>query len=169
MIFKRRAKTNLKVKHNSSEVGLAESEVQENVQHQRELNIRLDFGDTENPEEVLTGKTGGKHQDNQGKTRRKFRFKVKFRSHDCTFELNIDPDNIELTEKAIFDDVYSEALTINLPTKTAEIFAQKVAERVARKIQESRDKKAANRYIAEELQKYNDDLAYVYENRGKII
>ena len=53
----------------------------------------------------------------------------------------------------------------------AEIFVGKICLKVAERL----TKRAAvttddlNRFIAEEAEKYNKDLAYVYKNRGKII
>lgn len=59
--------------------------------------------------------------------------------------------------------------------KISETVAQTIAGRVAEKVEKWMEKRAAvtnddlNRQLAKELQKYNADLAYVYQNRGKII
>lgn len=59
--------------------------------------------------------------------------------------------------------------------KISETVAQMIAGRVAEKVEKWIEKRAAvtnddlNRQLAKELQKYNADLAYVYQNRGKII
>mgnify|MGYP001079007234 CR=1 FL=1 len=59
--------------------------------------------------------------------------------------------------------------------KISETVAETIADRAIGKVGKWAEKRAAvtsddlNRQIAKELEKYNADLAYVYQNRGKII
>lgn len=68
-------------------------------------------------------------------------------------------------------DIIKEARLLKVPDTVAETIAEKTAEKVGKWV----EKRAAvtsddlNRQIAKELQKYHSDLAYVYQNRGKII
>ena len=68
-------------------------------------------------------------------------------------------------------DILTEAKVLNLPSNTIRPIADKVAAQVAVWMA----KRPAvtvddlNRRIAMEIAKYNADLAYVYQNRGKII
>lgn len=68
-------------------------------------------------------------------------------------------------------DILGEAKKLKVPETVAQTMADRTIEKVGKWI----EKRAAvtsddlNRQIAKELQKYNADLAYVYQNRGKII
>lgn len=73
------------------------------------------------------------------------------------------------------DDLRKELLTsakaVGISVAVAEAMSTKIANRVAERI----SKRSAiamgdlNRLIAEEANKYSQDLAYVYQNRDKII
>lgn len=75
------------------------------------------------------------------------------------------------SEQKLRDEILLEAKALNLPVGTAEIIATKVAEKTAKWVM----RRAAvtqddiNRRVAMEAKQYNADLAYVYQNRGKII
>lgn len=68
-------------------------------------------------------------------------------------------------------DIIHEAKVLGIAESTAEMFSEQVVERVAQWV----EKRMAitsddlNRQLATELKKYSSDLAYVYQNRGKII
>lgn len=75
------------------------------------------------------------------------------------------------SEESVKTDILSAAKSINIPPGTAEPIAEKTAKEVTkwvmgRKIITDDD---LNMRIAKELQKYSRDLAYVYQNRGRII
>lgn len=73
------------------------------------------------------------------------------------------------------EDLKQDILREAKKLKISETVAQTVADRTIEKVGKWIEKRAAvtnddlNRQIAKELQKYNADLAYVYQNRGKII
>ncbi len=77
----------------------------------------------------------------------------------------------EFSVEDLRKDILREAKILNI----SEPVAKTVAERVAGQLEKWTEKRAAvteedlNRQIAKELKKYNTDLAYVYQNRGKII
>ena len=79
-----------------------------------------------------------------------------------TKELN--PDEIE-------KDLIIDARAVGIPEGAAEVFAQ----RTVKAAMKSLNKKSIitesdlHRAILKELKKYNHDLAYVYENRDKIV
>lgn len=68
-------------------------------------------------------------------------------------------------------ELLKEAKVVKIPAGTAKTVAKKVAEQVEKWVK----KRPAvtlddiNRRVALEAAKYSDDLAYVYQNRGKII
>lgn len=73
--------------------------------------------------------------------------------------------------KSVKYEVLDEARALGVP----EGAAIKIAEKVAQKVEEKNRGKVIltdndiERAIAKEVKKYNADLAYVFENRGKII
>lgn len=77
----------------------------------------------------------------------------------------------EFSAEALREDILHEAKLLMIP----EIVARTITDKVVCKTEKWLEKKAAitsddlNRYLAEEIKKYNEDLAYVYQNRGKII
>ena len=69
------------------------------------------------------------------------------------------------------NELLREARVVKVPMGTAEVVAEKVAEQVeewARK-RSAMTRADIDRQIAKEIAKYSKDLAYVYQNRGKII
>lgn len=80
-------------------------------------------------------------------------------------------EQISFSEKGLRDDVLESAVAIGIPEGTAGAIAEKVAARTAvwvatRAVITSDD---LYRRVAQEAEKYSADLAYVYQNRGKII
>ena len=74
-------------------------------------------------------------------------------------------------EKALREDLLASALAIGMPEGTAEAIAEKVAMKTAawvttRAVITTDD---LHRRVAQEAEKYSADLAYIYQNRGKII
>lgn len=77
----------------------------------------------------------------------------------------------EVTKEKIKDDILREARVLKIQIGTAEIIADKVSEKVfdwskKRSIITVDD---LNHQIAKEVAKFNKDLAYLFESRGKII
>lgn len=77
----------------------------------------------------------------------------------------------EFDQQKLYDDIMKEAKMLRIAESTAEFFAKEAADKVTKWI----EKRSAatiddiNRRVSAELAKYNADLAYVYQNRGKII
>lgn len=78
---------------------------------------------------------------------------------------------ITFSKKLIVKDITLEAKILGIASGSAEIFAEKVAEKVAKwaEKRESVTEDDINMQIAKEINRYNKDLAFVYKNRGKII
>lgn len=80
-------------------------------------------------------------------------------------------ETITFNEKSLQNELLHSAKAVGLSAGAAELVAEKittkVAERVAKRAAITADD--LNRFIAEEAEKFNKDLAYVYKNRGKII
>lgn len=78
---------------------------------------------------------------------------------------------VTFSEEKLKTEIIAEAKILKIPESTAEIIATKTATEVAKWVA----KRAAvtvddvNRRVALEVAKYNSDLAYVYQNRDKII
>lgn len=72
---------------------------------------------------------------------------------------------------ALEKDLLDEAKRLKIPVGSAEKIAAKVAEDVGRwtKSRPGLTRADLEKRVTAELSKYNDDLAYVYQNRGKII
>ena len=74
-------------------------------------------------------------------------------------------------EKELQKELMHSARAVGMSAGAVEVVVEKVAQKVGARVR----KRAAvtvediNRYVSEEAEKYNKDLAYVYENRGKII
>lgn len=81
------------------------------------------------------------------------------------------PELMPFTPEAIRQELRQEAQALGLPENITDL----VIERVIAKVAQWLDGRPAvteadlNRELALELQKYNADLAYVYQNRDKII
>lgn len=74
-------------------------------------------------------------------------------------------------ETKIKKDLKIDAHALGIPSGAAEIFIQEVIKHL-KKALKSKDiitEKDLERLMIKELKKYNADLAYVYENRDKII
>lgn len=105
------------------------------------------------------------------KVQHKHWFSFSYKNDSTRVSFSIDKDTIEFTEEKIVDDIVREALALKIPTGTAEIIAKKVAEAVVSKFHSAKAKNSeeVDASIADEMQKYHENLAYVYKNRGKII
>lgn len=74
-------------------------------------------------------------------------------------------------EKSLQEDLLHNAKVVGLSAGAAAVIVEKVVPKVAERMA----KRAVvtvddfNRFITQEVEKYNKDLAYVYKNRGKII
>ena len=75
------------------------------------------------------------------------------------------------SEKGLREDLVKSALAVGMPEGMAKAVAEKVAAKTAtwvttRAVITTDD---LHRKVAQEAEKYSADLAYVYQNRGKII
>lgn len=77
----------------------------------------------------------------------------------------------KLSKKKIHEEIKIEAKVLGIHPGTAEIIADKVAEKIM-----SWSKKRSmiteddlNQRMVKELEKYNKDLAYLFESKGKVI
>lgn len=75
------------------------------------------------------------------------------------------------SEKNLNEDLVKSGLAIGMPEGTARAIAEKVTAKTAawvatRAVITTED---LYRRVAQEAEKYSKDLAYVYQNRGKII
>ena len=78
---------------------------------------------------------------------------------------------VTFSEKELREELLREAKALKIPAGAAEVVASKVTEQVSkwavkRSVVTMDD---IYRRIALEAEKYSTDLAYVYQNRGKII
>ena len=78
---------------------------------------------------------------------------------------------LSFSKAVVVRDVMFEAKALGISQGAAKVFAEKVAEKVTdwAKRRESITEDDINTQIAKEVNKYNRDLAFVYQNRGKII
>ncbi len=82
-----------------------------------------------------------------------------------------EPQAIEFNVQELKRQILRDAKAVKMPAGAAEIVAEKVATEVAKWV----EKRAVvttddiNRRVYTEMLKYNSDLAYVYQIRGKII
>lgn len=75
------------------------------------------------------------------------------------------------TPESLAEDLRREAQIIGLPTKTTDVIVERVTKNTIKWL-EGRPvitEADLNRKLAAEISKYNSDLAYAYQNRGKII
>lgn len=75
------------------------------------------------------------------------------------------------SEKELKEALLRDAQALRMPAGTAEVVATKVSEQVSkwvarRPVVTTED---IRRHVVAEAEKYSTDLAYVYQNRGKII
>lgn len=75
------------------------------------------------------------------------------------------------SEKGLMKDLKLEARALEIPSGAAEIFIEKAIAAAKTKINQRKiiTEQDVTRIVATELRKYHKDLAYVYENRDKII
>lgn len=78
---------------------------------------------------------------------------------------------VTFNEKELQKELLHSAKAVGVSAAVAEAIsikiAKKVGERLARRAAVTTED--LNRFIAEEAEKYSQDLAYVYQNRGKIM
>lgn len=77
----------------------------------------------------------------------------------------------EIDQAKITKELKIDAKALGIPIGAAEIFIDKSLKAVTKKLSSKKiiTKNDLKRAIVKELKKYNDDLAYVYENRDTII
>ncbi len=102
-----------------------------------------------------------KQKPNQTKQKR---LQIKHRRNPKTSSWQFD-------EQELKNDIIREAKALGVPVGTAEVIAEKVAKLVAKWVNQRVTVTVddINRRVALEIAKYQTDLAYVYQNRGKII
>ena len=76
-----------------------------------------------------------------------------------------------LDEKTLIKNLKIDAKAVGIPSGAAEIFIEKSLQAAQKSLRNRKiiTDKDLERTIAKELKKYSTDLAYVYENRDKII
>lgn len=81
------------------------------------------------------------------------------------------PQPLKLSNSAIAKDILKEAKVLKISNETAEKYVKIVSEKVTTwaKKRATVTRLDINRQIAKEIKKYNKDLAFIYENKGKII
>lgn len=77
----------------------------------------------------------------------------------------------KISKKKIHEDIKREAKVLGLHAGTAEIIADKVAEKVVAwgKKRSKVTEEDLNDKLAKEIKKFNEDLAYLFESKDKII
>ena len=77
---------------------------------------------------------------------------------------------MKFSRKKLMKEIMREAKVLNLHMGAAEIMAGRVAANLAKKM-EGREftQHELDQKVARELKKYNPDLAYIYQHRGRII
>lgn len=78
---------------------------------------------------------------------------------------------VTFSEKELREELLREAKALRMPAGAAEVITSKVAEQVSKWVAKRPVVTVDDIYrrIAVEAEKYSADLAYVYQNRGKII
>lgn len=73
--------------------------------------------------------------------------------------------------KSLHQELIHNAKVIGLEIGAAEIIADTVVKQVSKRVglRAAITSEDLNRFVAEAAEKYNKDLAYFYQNRGKII
>ena len=76
-----------------------------------------------------------------------------------------------MSKALIVKDIMLESKILRISTGSAKAFAEKTAEKVAKWAEKKGGvtENDINSQIAKEIKKYSKDLAFIYENRGKII
>lgn len=74
-------------------------------------------------------------------------------------------------EKKLIKELKIDARAIGIPSGAAESFIEKIIPAVKKQLKSKTiiTKNDLERIVTKELKKYNNDLAYVYKNRDKII
>lgn len=74
-------------------------------------------------------------------------------------------------ERALKKDLLINAKALGIPSGSAKVFAEKITKNVSKALKNKKliTEDDLNRAVLKELYIYNIDLAYVYENRDKII
>lgn len=77
----------------------------------------------------------------------------------------------KLSKKKIHEEIKREAKVLGIHPGTAEIIADKVTEKVMTwsKKRSMITEDDLNQRMVKELEKYNKDLAYLFESKGKVI
>ncbi|MBQ6486685.1 hypothetical protein IJI76_03145 [Candidatus Saccharibacteria bacterium] len=77
----------------------------------------------------------------------------------------------KLSKKKIHEDIKREAKVLGIHPGTAEIIADKVTEKIMNwsKKRSMITEDDLNERLVKELEKYNKDLAYLFESKGKVI
>ncbi len=78
---------------------------------------------------------------------------------------------VEFDEKSITQELKIDARALGIPAGAAETFISKTVSGAKKSLKSKNiiTKRDLERAITKELKKYHKDLAYVYENRDKII
>ena len=78
---------------------------------------------------------------------------------------------LSFSKAVVVRDILFEAKALRISQGSAKVFAEKVAEKVAKwaERRESITEDDINMQIAKEIGKYSRDLSFIYKNRGKII
>ena len=78
---------------------------------------------------------------------------------------------MKFSKKKLKEEIMREARVLDLPSGAAEAVADEVAEKVKKWADKRTEitENDLNRVTAEALEEFNQDLSYVYKNRGKII
>ena len=77
----------------------------------------------------------------------------------------------KLSKKKVHEEIKREARVLGLHAGTAEIIADKVTDKVMAwsKKRSMITENDLNQKLAKEIKKYNEDLAYLFESKDKII
>lgn len=78
---------------------------------------------------------------------------------------------IHFSESALKEEIMREGRVLRLHPGAVEIIAGAVAKDTAKWVEKRSiiTKNDLNTKVGKELEKYNRDLAYIYQNRGKIV
>lgn len=78
---------------------------------------------------------------------------------------------IKFSKTTLKKDILKEAKVLKLPEASVKLYAEAVSEKVSAWAMKrgAVTQNDINRETAKEIKKYSKDLAFIYENRGKII
>ncbi len=78
---------------------------------------------------------------------------------------------VEFAPEKLRKSLLKDARALGMPNGTAEVITEKVTEKAEKwlELHKNSRKGELEQQILAELQKYSADLAYVFQNRGKII